>query len=226
MFTIFKFFAFLNFLIFFFFLHFKKHEERERSKAIRNSCYKRMNGMMLVFDLTEKQTFERLSNWTEEIRLNKSEKAKIILVGTKCDLKDKRAITNEEINKFAIENSLEYFETSSKLKLNVDHAFEYLIQEVMGEIYPVLKNFLHSPSCWTPEIHSKFPSKFKETIFCFLLSLKQLEREFKFKVPKVIRFEIFQSVANFEEILKDIAEVPFFPEVLKPPTTTEYCTIF
>ena len=69
---------------------------QERYKTITNAYYKGAKGALLVFDLTNKQTFESVDKWISEIKTNGDERIKIILVGNKSDLEEHRQVKTEE----------------------------------------------------------------------------------------------------------------------------------
>lgn len=71
--------------------------------------------MILVFDITNRGSFENLNKWLDEIRNFASEKISIILVANKTDLQKKCAVTFEEASEYASKHDLLYFETSAKL---------------------------------------------------------------------------------------------------------------
>ena len=178
-----------------------------------NSFYREAHGIALFFDLTNKNSFDNISSrFMLDLKNLAKPTAKIILVGTKCDLKDMRTVSKEEAIQFAIENKLPYIETSAKLNINVQESIEYLCASVMSEEYPSLKEHLnfHHHIEWNTENHLKFPIQFKQSVFCFLLSTKRYEKRHKFKIPKVIRIEIIKRTnpkIEIPEILKQIKTI-------------------
>ena len=73
--------------------------------------------IFLVFDVSVKDSFQHLNGWIEFI--TNIEKGNIIIVGNKIDLKEERAVTKEEAEKFCKENNYEYFEVSAKEGTNI-----------------------------------------------------------------------------------------------------------
>ena len=68
------------------------------------SYYRGSNGILLVYDITQRSTYEHIDRWLKEIReheYNYTEDAVIILVGNKTDLEQSRAVSTEEAQKFA-----------------------------------------------------------------------------------------------------------------------------
>ena len=69
---------------------------------------------MVVYDITNEQSFKNVKNWIEDIRNESPKTVLIILVGNKIDLEDRRVISFDDGNDFAIENGLIFGETSAK----------------------------------------------------------------------------------------------------------------
>jgi len=63
---------------------------QDRYRAITNTYYRHAIGVMLVYDISERDSFENLERWLVELRDHADEKIKVILVGNKSDLDQKR----------------------------------------------------------------------------------------------------------------------------------------
>ena len=74
---------------------------QERFKNIISSYYRGAHGILLLYDVTDKESFKNLSNWLIEIEKNASKNILRILIGNKCDLEDKRVITHSQGKEFA-----------------------------------------------------------------------------------------------------------------------------
>ena len=109
----------------------------EKFKALTRQFYRHTNGILLIFDLCNRNTFLNLNNWLKEIEEIAPKDVSIVLAGNKVDMK--REVSLEEINKFVEDNFLTYFEISAKSGINVDLAFEKLAREIIdngnNEIY-------------------------------------------------------------------------------------------
>ena len=103
---------------------------QERYKSISKSSIKLADGIILVYSVVEKETFDKINEWIESIKeeVNTSQKA-IILVGNKIDIEN-RVITSEEGENFAINNKFKYFETSAKTGVGVKEAFNTLYDDI------------------------------------------------------------------------------------------------
>jgi len=106
------------------------------------------HGALLVYDITRRETFNHLKGWLAEVREHSNKEMIIMLIGNKCDLEVKRAITYEEGKKLAEEQGLVFMETSAKTAQNVDEAF----LETAKGIYEKVKH-------GTPDMEPSAPGK-------------------------------------------------------------------
>lgn len=95
----------------------------ERFRTITTSYYRGSHGVCIVFDLTDKQSFENINSWFTEIEKYASNNIKKILVGNKCDISKDREISYQEANEFANKLNIPYIETSAKDSINVQELF-------------------------------------------------------------------------------------------------------
>jgi len=107
---------------------------QERFRAISRSIYHGAKGAMLVYDITNQQSFENIPNWLNELVSHVSPSTVIMLVGNKCDLEHLRAVKKETATKFAEEKRLLFLETSALDTTNVDRAFEWLVTEIFKAV--------------------------------------------------------------------------------------------
>ena len=102
---------------------------QERFHAIAVKAIRMVQGVVVVFDVTSRQTFENVIKWLEEIE-NSFNKVCIVLFGNKVDMEEKkREITEEEARKFAEEKKIPYFETSAKTNKNIKEGFSRIVNE-------------------------------------------------------------------------------------------------
>lgn len=87
-------------------------------------------GIILVYDISNKESFEKLSYYNKIIEKNLVNGVIKILVGNKCDRKD-RAIMEENGEKFAMENNYTFFETSTKNNINVEKVFDLIVNKML-----------------------------------------------------------------------------------------------
>ena len=103
--------------------------DQEKGGKLQKIYYKDIYGALLVFDLTNKDSFDSLRKWLNELKDNSSEDIVYCFAGNKSDLKEERAIEYETIKDFVNENL--YYEVSSKTGNNVSLAFEQLAYNIV-----------------------------------------------------------------------------------------------
>ena len=99
---------------------------QERFRNVISSYFKGAHGILLIYDITARDSFKELENWLGEVERNATPQVLKILIGNKCDLEEKRQITKDEGEAFAIRNGMQFIETSAKINTNVNEAFEAL----------------------------------------------------------------------------------------------------
>ncbi|EPS68848.1 hypothetical protein M569_05920, partial [Genlisea aurea] len=88
-------------------------------RSVTRSYYRKTAGVILAYDITRRETFNNIPYWLEEARQHTLPNMTAILVGTKCDLEARRAVTVEEGQRFARDNDLMFMETSAATDRNV-----------------------------------------------------------------------------------------------------------
>ena len=104
---------------------------QERFKNITASYYRGGNGVLVVYDITDRESFENLNSWLIEIEKNANKNVYKLLIGNKCDLEEKRKVTYQEGKDFATSNGMQFIETSAKTAAKVQEAFELLTNEII-----------------------------------------------------------------------------------------------
>ena len=107
---------------------------QESFRSITRSYYRGACGALLVFDVTNRESFEHLQGWLDDARANCNTPITVMLVGNKCDLESKRQVSKEEASAFAREMDLVYIETSAKTAHNVDEAFTGTAKSIMDKV--------------------------------------------------------------------------------------------
>ena len=95
--------------------------------SILKATFKKSNAVILVYDVTNEDSFTAIKDRIEIIKNNEN-KAIIALVAQKCDLQD-RVISEEKGKELADELEIEFFEVSAKNGYNIKELFNYLIQQ-------------------------------------------------------------------------------------------------
>ena len=106
---------------------------QERFHSLSSGTIKNSQGIIICFALNDKQSFENVVLWLEDVR-NISEKIPVVLFGNKCDLVNERKVTKEEIDRFVKKNDLVYFETSAKEKINLEEGFQKIFEDAYATV--------------------------------------------------------------------------------------------
>ena len=114
---------------------------QEKYKSIANSYFKMSSGVVLVYDVTRRETFDKIGKWIDTIKMHAVSDVRILLVGNKIDLEKQREVTADEGRNYAREHGIYFWETSGKTNPDncVTTAFNSIIEECRIE---VLKNEL------------------------------------------------------------------------------------
>jgi len=113
---------------------------QERFRNIAKTYFQSSDGFLLVYDITSKDSFNKLNDWYEQIKLNAPENSKCIIAGNKSDLEEKRQVKKEEGEKFASDNNLKFYETSAKDDKNINIVFELLSNEIVNDEKTIKRN--------------------------------------------------------------------------------------
>lgn len=106
-------------------------------RGIRSNFYRKIDGAMIVFDLSKRETFMRLDHWVTEFYRSIKTLVPFIIVGNKADIKNREVKEKEGVR--VAENysrktmprfKIRYIETSAKNKINIHESFDILIREI------------------------------------------------------------------------------------------------
>ncbi|XP_001364776.2 ras-related protein Rab-12 [Monodelphis domestica] len=117
---------------------------QERFNSITSAYYRSAKGIILVYDITKKETFDDLPKWMKMIDKYASEDAELLLVGNKLDCETDREITRQQGEKFAQQiTGMRFCEASAKDNFNVDEIFLKLVDDILKKMpLDVLRNEL------------------------------------------------------------------------------------
>lgn len=107
---------------------------QEQFRSITQSFYRNSHGVLVVFDLSDRESFESVPTWINSVVQSCESPINIILVGNKCDLD--HVVSKEEAKDLASSFNIKYIETSAKNNLNVDEAFSCLAEDVIKNQTP------------------------------------------------------------------------------------------
>lgn len=95
--------------------------------------YKNAHAILLLYDITNRESFDNISVWMKEINENIGSDIIKVLVGNKCDLEDERKVNEKEGNDAAAEYNIRFFEVSALSNQNVVAVFDYLTDELLKD---------------------------------------------------------------------------------------------
>lgn len=96
---------------------------QERFRSIAKAYFRNAVGVILVFDITERKSFDDVNMWLNDVHSLCDPTAVVLLIGNKCDLAENRVVTLSEAEQFAQHHQLQYLETSAMNGTNVKDAF-------------------------------------------------------------------------------------------------------
>ncbi|KAL3315607.1 Ras- protein Rab-8A [Cichlidogyrus casuarinus] len=96
---------------------------QERFRTITTAYYRGAMGIMLVYDVTNRSTFDNIQNWIDNIEKHATVDVLRMLLGNKCDIEGKRQVSYQEGETFAKSHNIPFMETSAKVGSHVDTAF-------------------------------------------------------------------------------------------------------
>lgn len=100
-------------------------------RSITRSYYRNSVGVMIVFDITKRQSFDNITSWLAEAKFHiEPHQAVYMIVGHKSDCDTERQVSVREASQFAHLNGLRYVETSAKSGQNVEESFQTLAKDV------------------------------------------------------------------------------------------------
>lgn len=104
---------------------------QERFRNITQSYYRGSNGVVVVFDITDRMTFDHLTFWLKEIEKHASPTITRLLVGNKQDLKESRSVSRQEAELLASQYGMGYIEASAKTGYHIEKMFCALAEVMM-----------------------------------------------------------------------------------------------
>ena len=101
---------------------------QETYKTITKSYYRGAVGCLLVYDITNRDTFDAIPKWLNDIKEINMDMSNMILIGNKIDLEEYRTVSYEEGKKFADDNKMGFIETSAKTGVGIVQSFMNILQ--------------------------------------------------------------------------------------------------
>lgn len=107
---------------------------QERFRTITTSYFRGAQGIVLVYDVTDRRSFESIRNWISQIQQHADVHVNKILVGNKCDMVDEKVVSTEEGKKLAKEFGMDFWEASAKNDTNVEQCFLTIARSVKDRL--------------------------------------------------------------------------------------------
>lgn len=115
-------------------LHIWDTAGQEKFKSIVTAYYRGAHGAIVMFDLTDRETFLNVKKWIQDVDRYGPSNLHKILVGSKADLERDRKVTEKDINDCLAEyKELEYIETSAKTDTNIGNVFLNLVKNTKNK---------------------------------------------------------------------------------------------
>ncbi|KAJ9458201.1 Ras-like GTP-binding protein YPT1 [Diplonema papillatum] len=113
---------------------------QERFKTICAAYYRGAHSVMLVYDVTNRETFDNVKKWMAEVEHYARPNLPMILVGNKCDRVSDRVVSADEADIFAEKHGMEHVEVSAKSAANVHEAFRKLVDKALEQRVEIVKD--------------------------------------------------------------------------------------
>lgn len=108
---------------------------QERFRAITRSYFRNAVGALLVFNLSDRESFQQLPEWIDDVQqASKPRHPVFVLAGNKADMDRHRQVLRRDAELFASKHNMDYVETSAKTGLNVEEVFAVIARRIYEAI--------------------------------------------------------------------------------------------
>ncbi|CAK66413.1 unnamed protein product (macronuclear) [Paramecium tetraurelia] len=105
---------------------------QDRFRTITCSYYRGAQGIIIVYDITDRESFENVKTWMAEIDKYASESVNRLLVGNKADITERREVSYEEGLELSRLYQIPFYETSAKSSTNIEAAFTHITKNILN----------------------------------------------------------------------------------------------
>lgn len=119
---------------------------QERFRTITTAYYRGAMGILLVYDVTDEQSFQNIRNWIRNIEQHAADNVDKILIGNKCDMEADQVVERTRGQRLAEEYRIKLFETSAKANINVSAAFISIAQDIKRRLMDNPYNNTQNPT--------------------------------------------------------------------------------
>lgn len=103
---------------------------QEKFRAVTNAYYHGSIGALIVYAVNDRNSFDRVEKWLDEVKKNADPDALVMVIGNKSDLDEARVVTTAEGEALAEKHGFLFMETSAKNSRNVERAFTELVKNI------------------------------------------------------------------------------------------------
>ena len=108
---------------------------QERFRTLTNNYFKPANGIILVYDVSDENSFYSIKNWIKQIESLADPSVCVILIGNKCEVDESvRKVKYEDAQKLAKELKIPFMETSAKNNLNISQVFNTITKQIIDKL--------------------------------------------------------------------------------------------
>lgn len=104
---------------------------QERFRTLTTAYYRSAHGIILVYDVNDRETFVHIENWLQEVSRYAASDVNKVLVGNKCDILNKREVEYETARVYAEKLGISFTEASAKDRTNIDKIFNIMARELV-----------------------------------------------------------------------------------------------
>ena len=107
---------------------------QERFKGMTTSFFRGSDGIVLCYSIDDIASFEKVTEWMNDIKIHAPTDVSVILVGNKCDIEDNRKVSFEQGEEIAKSYGINFYESSAKSGKNVKNIFENIATKIVGKV--------------------------------------------------------------------------------------------
>ena len=107
---------------------------QDQYRSVTKIYYKEAHGVILVYDITDKDSFSTLTYWLDDLELHGNKMEERIIIGNKIDKEIDRIVSSSKAKRFAVERKLELIECSAKTGQGIPDAFNSLIDKILHRL--------------------------------------------------------------------------------------------
>ena len=109
---------------------------QERFRALASNYYRQAQGALVVYDITDRASFQKVVSWINELKAQADKNIVIVVAGNKCDMERERQINKADAQEFCRKLQIRHFDTSAKTGNGVDDAFRELASLIFEKFKP------------------------------------------------------------------------------------------